>query len=172
MSAHLLPLASAHLKGPHVDFGGLSPLIALLGGATIVLLVGLLARAGCARSVVPALSLVALAAAAGLTIWQWNAHKSIVSGALRIDDLSLVLNLILIDRRGAQRAAGVALAGRARSRSRRVPRAAADIGRGHVAARGGAEHGRSVRRPGAALDTAVRVVRRPSCGASTRSSRG
>ncbi len=35
-------LATAHLKGPHVDFAGLSPLIALLGGATIVLLVGLL----------------------------------------------------------------------------------------------------------------------------------
>ena len=36
------PLATAHLKGPHVDFAGLSPLIALLGGATIVLLVGLI----------------------------------------------------------------------------------------------------------------------------------
>ena len=35
-------LATAHLKGPHVDFAALSPLIALLGGAAIVLLVGLL----------------------------------------------------------------------------------------------------------------------------------
>ena len=41
----------------------------------------------------PALSLVVLGAALGLTIWQWNAQKSIVAGALRIDDLSLVLNL-------------------------------------------------------------------------------
>ncbi len=32
---------TTHLKGPHVDFAGLSPLIALLGGAVIVLLVGL-----------------------------------------------------------------------------------------------------------------------------------
>jgi len=39
---------------------------------------------------------VALGAAAGLTLWQWDEQKSIVSGALRIDDLSLVLNLILI----------------------------------------------------------------------------
>jgi NADH-quinone oxidoreductase subunit N len=89
-------LATAHLKGPHVDFAGLSPLIALLGGAVIVLLVGLLGSRWVRSQLVPALSLVALATALGLTIWQWNAQKSIVSGALRIDDLALVLNLILI----------------------------------------------------------------------------
>ncbi|HEX3433782.1 MAG TPA: NADH-quinone oxidoreductase subunit N [Solirubrobacteraceae bacterium] len=89
-------VATAHLKGPHVDFAGLSPLIALLGGATLVLLVGLLRARWVRSQLVPALSLVALGATAGLTIWQWNAHKSIVSGALRIDDLSLVLNLILV----------------------------------------------------------------------------
>jgi len=89
-------LATAHLKGPHVDFAGLSPLIALLGGATVVLLVGLLGSRWIRSQVVPALSLGALAAALGLTIWQWNAQKSIVAGALRIDDLALALNLILI----------------------------------------------------------------------------
>jgi NADH-quinone oxidoreductase subunit N len=50
---------------------------------------------------VPAFSLLALGAALGLTIWQWGAQKSIVSGALRIDDLSLVLNLVLIAGGGA-----------------------------------------------------------------------
>ncbi len=89
-------LATATLKGPHVDFAGLSPLIALLGGAVVVLLVGLLGSRWVRSQVVPALSLVALATALGLTIWQWNAQKSIVSGALRIDDLALVLNMILI----------------------------------------------------------------------------
>jgi NADH-quinone oxidoreductase subunit N len=89
-------LATAHLKGPHVDFAGLSPLIALLGGAIVVLLVGLLGSRWIRSQVVPALSLAALAAALGLTIWQWNAQKSIVAGALRIDDLALALNLILI----------------------------------------------------------------------------
>ena len=92
----LIPLATAHLKGPHVDFAGLSPLIALLGGATIALLVGLFRARGVRTQLVPLLSLLALGAAAGLTIWQWNEQKSIVSGALRIDDLSLVLNLILV----------------------------------------------------------------------------
>ncbi|HEX5852056.1 MAG TPA: NADH-quinone oxidoreductase subunit N [Solirubrobacteraceae bacterium] len=89
-------IATAHLKGPHVDFAGLSPLIALLGGATIVLLVGLFGSRWIRSQVVPALSLGALAAALGLTIWQWHAQKSIVAGALRIDDLSLALNMILI----------------------------------------------------------------------------
>jgi NADH-quinone oxidoreductase subunit N len=88
--------AVVHLKGPHVDFAGLSPLIALLGGATVVLLLGLLGSRWIRAQAVPALSLVALGVALGLTIWQWNAEKSIVSGALRIDDLSLVLNLVLI----------------------------------------------------------------------------
>ncbi|HTB69397.1 MAG TPA: NADH-quinone oxidoreductase subunit N [Solirubrobacteraceae bacterium] len=89
-------LATAHLKGPHIDFAGLSPLIALLGGATIVLIVGLIRSRFVRAQVVPFLSLVALGAAAGLTIWQWNSNKSIVASALRIDDLSLVLNLILV----------------------------------------------------------------------------
>src|SRR5271154_5891432 len=89
-------VASTHLKGPHVDFAGLSPLIALLGGAVLVLMVGLLGSRWVRAQLVPALSLVALGAALGLTIWQWSAEKAIVSGALRIDDLSLALNLILI----------------------------------------------------------------------------
>jgi NADH-quinone oxidoreductase subunit N len=92
MSAALL----ATLKGPHIDFAGLSPLIALLGGATVVLLVGLLGSGWVRSQVVPTLTLGALGAALGLTIWQWGEQKSIVSGALRIDPLSLTLNLILI----------------------------------------------------------------------------
>ncbi len=89
-------LVIAHLKGPHVDFAGLSPLIALLGGAAIVLLVGLLGSAWVRSQLVPALSLGALGAALGLTIWQWGADKSIVAGALRIDPLTLTLTLVLI----------------------------------------------------------------------------
>jgi NADH-quinone oxidoreductase subunit N len=88
--------ATATLKGPHVDFAGLSPLIALLGGAVIVLLVGLLGRKEAREQAVPALSLVVLATSLGLTIWQWGEQKSIVAGALRVDDLALVLNIVLI----------------------------------------------------------------------------
>jgi NADH-quinone oxidoreductase subunit N len=92
----VITLATVHLKGPHVDFAGLSPLISLLGGAAIVLLVGLLSARWVRAQAVPALTLVALGAALGLTIWQWHAQKSIVSGALRIDSLALVLNVVLI----------------------------------------------------------------------------
>ncbi len=88
-------LATVHLKGPHVDFAALSPLIALLGGAIVVLLVGLLGSRRVREQLVPALALAALAAALGLTIWRWNTPESVVSGALRIDRLSLTLNLIL-----------------------------------------------------------------------------
>ena len=83
------------LSGPHIDWGGLSPLIALLGGAVFALLAGLL-RGRLARSVgVPAITLIALGAFVGLTIWQLHTSKSIIAGALRIDDLALVVNFLL-----------------------------------------------------------------------------
>ncbi len=88
-------LATAHLKGPHVDFAALSPLIALLGGATIVLLASLMPSRALRLHGVPALSLAAIGAFVGLSIWRWHSNESIVSGALRIDDLSLLLNYAL-----------------------------------------------------------------------------
>jgi NADH-quinone oxidoreductase subunit N len=90
-----LALATAHLHGPHIGFAGFSPLIAFFGGAVVVLLAGLGPRER-NRKLVPPLTLVSLGAALGLTIWQWNAQKSIVAGVLRIDDLTLVVNVILI----------------------------------------------------------------------------
>src|SRR5438270_1464909 len=95
MTAPQLVLAAAHLKGPHVDWAGLSPLVALLAGTTIVLLAGLFSSALVREQLVPALSVASLGAALGLTVWQWNSGKSIISGALRVDDLALALNLIL-----------------------------------------------------------------------------
>ena len=46
------------MKGPHIDWAALSPLIALTAGACIVLLVGLRGRAFIRRGVVPFLTLV------------------------------------------------------------------------------------------------------------------
>jgi NADH-quinone oxidoreductase subunit N len=103
-------LASA-LHGPHVDYAAISPFEALLGGSVIVLLVGLV-RARFAREVlVPLLTLVALGAALAVTIWQWNDHVSAISGALRIDDLTLVLTILFV----AAGAATVVLSWRARA---------------------------------------------------------
>jgi len=85
----------ATLTGPHVDFAALSPLIAVFGGAIVVLLVGLLGSRAVREHVVPALSIVALGAAIGTAVWRWSTPESVVAGALRIDRLSLTLVLIL-----------------------------------------------------------------------------
>src|SRR4051812_11564414 len=89
-------LAAAHLKGPHIDWAGLSPLLALLGGTAIVLLVGLIGMRWVRTQLVPALTLGVLGAALGLTIWQWGEQESLVAGALRVDPLTQVLTLVLV----------------------------------------------------------------------------
>jgi len=81
-------------KAPVVDFAGLSPLIALLGGATVVLLTGLLRPRLVRETLVPVLAVVAFGAAIGLGIWQYGSPKNLVSGALRLDDLTLVLSFV------------------------------------------------------------------------------
>ena len=101
----------ATLKGPHVDFAALSPLIALLGGAIVVLLVGLLGSRRVREQIVPALAIVALGGAIGTSIWRWDTPGSVVAGALRIDRLSLTLILIL----AVGGIAGVLLAWRSRA---------------------------------------------------------
>jgi NADH-quinone oxidoreductase subunit N len=82
------------VKGPHVDWAGLSPIVALTGGLLVVLLVGLFRARFARERLVPFLTLVALGATVGLTIWRWHHPASIVSGALAVDDLALVLNLV------------------------------------------------------------------------------
>ncbi len=55
-------VATTHtLSGPHIDWAGLSPLIALLAGATAALLVGMVGSRGIRRNGVPVISLIALA---------------------------------------------------------------------------------------------------------------
>ncbi len=83
-------LAAAHVKAPHVDYAGLAPFVALGGGALLTLLVGL-ARGRWVRHATPLLSIATLGAAIGLGIWQFPHAKSLVSGALVSDDLTLVL---------------------------------------------------------------------------------
>jgi NADH-quinone oxidoreductase subunit N len=84
----------AAAKGPHIDWGGLSPLIALLGGATLVLLTGLLRPRFVREVLVPLLAVAGFGAAIGLGIWQLHAPKDLISGALRVDDLTLVLSFV------------------------------------------------------------------------------
>jgi NADH-quinone oxidoreductase subunit N len=85
---------SHHLKGPHIDWASFSPLVALSVGALVVLLVGLLPGAVARKRVVPLLTILTLAASIALEIWRFKHQASIISGALRIDDLALILDLI------------------------------------------------------------------------------
>jgi NADH-quinone oxidoreductase subunit N len=75
---------------PYIDYAGISPLIALTAGTCVTLLAGLLR----ARALVLFTALATLAAAAGLSAWQFGESKSLVEGALRSDDLSLSLSFV------------------------------------------------------------------------------
>ncbi|MDX6502929.1 MAG: NADH-quinone oxidoreductase subunit [Gaiellaceae bacterium] len=81
---------------PHIDYAGLSPVIALTAGIVLVL-AGAVLGGRRERVVVSTLSLLTLAAAAGLCIWQWGeTPKDLVAGALRMDGLGLAAALIAI----------------------------------------------------------------------------
>ncbi len=86
--------SSQHLQGPHIDWASFSPFVALTIGALVVLLVGLLRPAFIRERVVPLLTLLTLATAIAFEISRFNHHRQIISGALVVDDLALILDLI------------------------------------------------------------------------------
>ena len=75
-----------HIAAPVIDYKGLAPLFAVGGGSIIVLLVSLLRSRWVHRVLVPVLTIVALGAAIGLSIWNWEPgdtnFNDIVSGSL------------------------------------------------------------------------------------------
>jgi NADH-quinone oxidoreductase subunit N len=81
-------------EAPVIDWAGLSPLLALLGGASIVLTLGLLRSRPVREGLVPLLSIVTLGAAIGLGVWQYDEDKSLVAGALALDALTIVLSFL------------------------------------------------------------------------------
>ena len=85
-----------HIAPPVIDYKGLAPLFAVGGGSIVVLLVSLLRSRWVHRVLVPVLTVVALGAAIGLSIWNWEpgAQKPIVEGALQIDTLSLGISML------------------------------------------------------------------------------
>jgi NADH-quinone oxidoreductase subunit N len=78
---------------PHLDYAGLSPVISLTAGICVVLMSAVV---GPLRRTAPGLTMVVLAATAGLLIWQWNDPQDLVAGALRLDDLAIAISLIAI----------------------------------------------------------------------------
>jgi NADH-quinone oxidoreductase subunit N len=82
-----------NFHAPHLDYAGLSPVIALTAGICAVLLTAVFERT---KRAAPALTMLALAATAGLLIWQWGDSKDLVTGALRLDGLAITISLLAI----------------------------------------------------------------------------
>jgi NADH-quinone oxidoreductase subunit N len=83
-----------HISGPHIDWAAMSPIVVLAVGALVVLLVGLLRGSVARERVVPILALLTLAGAIATEIWRFPHAATIVAGALRIDDLALIIDLV------------------------------------------------------------------------------
>ena len=82
------------MKGPHIDWAAISPLVALTVGACVVLMAGLLRPAFVRNVLVPLLTVATLGAAVGLGVWQWDDNELVVAGALAIDNLTLALTMV------------------------------------------------------------------------------
>ncbi len=83
----------AAFNAPHIDYGALSPLIALTAGVCVILLMGVFRPL---REAVAPLTFVILAAAAGLLIGRWDEPTSLLAGSLRLDDLAIAISLIAV----------------------------------------------------------------------------
>ena len=78
---------------PHIDYAGIAPIIALTVGLIVVLM-----SAVCKplRRTAPFLTLLTLAATAGLLIWHWDESLELITGSLVLDNLAISMSLIAI----------------------------------------------------------------------------
>jgi NADH-quinone oxidoreductase subunit N len=91
-----------HLHGPHIDWIALAPFVVITGGALLVLLIGLIGDRIVRERVTPLVALVTLGIAIAFLIshFQYIPHvgkkpgNPIIAGAMTIDELSTVLDLI------------------------------------------------------------------------------
>ena len=81
-----------NFNAPHIDYAGLSPVIALTAGVVVVLLVGLLPRVN--RFTLASLTIAVLAVTAARCIIEWSSNSDLVAGALRLDAFGLSATLI------------------------------------------------------------------------------
>ena len=86
----------AAVQAPEIDYQGLSPLFATVGGPVAVVLAGLIGGRFAQRVLVPLVAAAALLTAIGLTIANWEAGDSapIIEGALAIDALALFMSML------------------------------------------------------------------------------
>ena len=86
----------AQIEAPVIDYLGLSPLLATLGGSVVVLLAGLIRGSFVQRVLIPMLTAYSLLAAIGLTIGIWEPGDTvpIIEGALAVDTLGLGISML------------------------------------------------------------------------------
>jgi NADH-quinone oxidoreductase subunit N len=84
------------IEAPEIDYGGLAPLFAVIGGAILVTLTGLVAGRFVQRVLVPGVAAAALITAMVFTVLNWEPGDSrpIVEGALAIDTLALFTSML------------------------------------------------------------------------------
>jgi NADH:ubiquinone oxidoreductase subunit 2 (subunit N) len=82
------------VKGPSIDWAAISPLLALAGGAVLVLMVGLARSRVIRYHGVPVLTAITLGITIGLAVWQWDTATGVIANSLRIDNLTLGLTIL------------------------------------------------------------------------------
>jgi NADH-quinone oxidoreductase subunit N len=87
-------IAAAKIAGPHIDWAGLAPLVAVFAGALLVLMMGLARSRAVRETAVPGLTIVTLGLTIALSIGQWGERKDLIAGALRLDELTLILTIL------------------------------------------------------------------------------
>ena len=88
------------MKGPSIDWLGLALLIALLGGAVVVLLKGLFRADWIRRGVVPSAAIIAFGVAIGFSVAIWNDPVNVFTldgdtGPLRVDNLTCLATILV-----------------------------------------------------------------------------
>jgi NADH-quinone oxidoreductase subunit N len=86
----------AQVQAPVIDYQGLAPLFALVGGSVVVLLAGLFNGPWVQRVLVPVLTTAALLCAMGFSIANWETGDSqpIIAGALAIDAFAQFMSML------------------------------------------------------------------------------
>jgi NADH-quinone oxidoreductase subunit N len=92
----MMLFAQAKVSGPEIDWLAISPLLALVGGACVVLLAGLMRAPFVRRTLVPLLTLVSLGASAGLSIATWGDNVPVIADAMAMDDFTLFVGLVCV----------------------------------------------------------------------------
>jgi NADH-quinone oxidoreductase subunit N len=92
----VIAFAAETFNPPEIDWMGFSPLLAVLGGATIILMLGLIKNRFVLHTLVPFLAIVTLGAAIGLAVANWEVGDTtpIIAGALAIDTLAYGITIL------------------------------------------------------------------------------